>query len=520
MISSERYQQICRLIERAQWPELWQLAGELPLADAAATVHRSGGGWRPVDAAGRRLFERLAVASPEMIMAAAAEPISRVRLGRGDGKATAWFTPDDWHAAVLTPQGLEVHALQAGRPAEHFDTPGRPSLHKVEVLDDGAVWVASSAGTWRIVRQGRGRTPEVLSSGHQFPLPCLVSQPSQFIVGERAYSRLWYEIKAGRRPGQAAPQELLGPERGSRLWLGTLAGSGLREVWLRDLGFERGQDRITHLAVEPMTGHLAVLTEVTQGETQDLTVLDTDLQIVGRAKCFGTTYQTWVKFCGPDCLVTWDYREVRSWRAGPPLTAVAVWPGDADWAAVVSSLGEAAVRTMPWLGLTALHKFRSQELTWLDTRKLTPADAPPGLPASESVITARSGECAAIVQSSPGELVLAVHDLRFAQLLTRPLADAFPADLATVRDVEASGAAPEVKQVAELLRKTLEYRFGTNGRLSRLGRIGRAMPAGSRPASSQPRTVAASGMPTPITSRFVTGMLVSKDRVHGSQQAG
>jgi len=27
-------------------------------------------------------------------------------------------------------------------------------------------------------------------------------------------------------------------------------------------------------------------------------------------------------------------------------------------------------------------------------------------------------------------------------------------------------------------------------------------------------------MPTPITSRFVTGMLVSKDRVHGSQQAG
>jgi hypothetical protein len=41
-----------------------------------------------------------------------------------------------------------------------------------------------------------------------------------------------------------------------------------------------------------------------------------------------------------------------------------------------------------------------------------------------------------------------------------------------------------------------------------------------RLGSSQPRTVAASGMPTRITSRFVTGMLVSKGRVHGSQQAG
>src|SRR6185437_5385503 len=40
----------------------------------------------------------------------------------------------------------------------------------------------------------------------------------------------------------------------------------------------------------------------------------------------------------------------------------------------------------------------------------------------------------------------------------------------------------------------------------------RAMPPGSRPASSQPRTVAASGRPTRITSRLVTGILVSDDR--------
>ena len=40
----------------------------------------------------------------------------------------------------------------------------------------------------------------------------------------------------------------------------------------------------------------------------------------------------------------------------------------------------------------------------------------------------------------------------------------------------------------------------------------RARPAGSRPASSQPRAVAASGMPTRITSRLVIGMLVSEDR--------
>ena len=40
----------------------------------------------------------------------------------------------------------------------------------------------------------------------------------------------------------------------------------------------------------------------------------------------------------------------------------------------------------------------------------------------------------------------------------------------------------------------------------------RAMPAGSRPASSQPKPAAASGIPARITSRLVTGMLVSDDR--------
>ena len=39
----------------------------------------------------------------------------------------------------------------------------------------------------------------------------------------------------------------------------------------------------------------------------------------------------------------------------------------------------------------------------------------------------------------------------------------------------------------------------------------RAMPSGSRPASSQPRTAANSGMPTRMISRFVTGILVSED---------
>ena len=40
----------------------------------------------------------------------------------------------------------------------------------------------------------------------------------------------------------------------------------------------------------------------------------------------------------------------------------------------------------------------------------------------------------------------------------------------------------------------------------------RDMPAGSRPAASQPMTTAASGMPTRITSRLVSGMLDSEDR--------
>ena len=43
----------------------------------------------------------------------------------------------------------------------------------------------------------------------------------------------------------------------------------------------------------------------------------------------------------------------------------------------------------------------------------------------------------------------------------------------------------------------------------------RDMPAGSRPAASHPVTTAASGMPTRITSRLVSGMLDSEDSPSG-----
>jgi hypothetical protein len=46
------------------------------------------------------------------------------------------------------------------------------------------------------------------------------------------------------------------------------------------------------------------------------------------------------------------------------------------------------------------------------------------------------------------------------------------------------------------------------------------MPAGSRPASSQPSSTAMSGMPTRIHSRFATGMLVSRDAVDHYLAAG
>lgn len=39
----------------------------------------------------------------------------------------------------------------------------------------------------------------------------------------------------------------------------------------------------------------------------------------------------------------------------------------------------------------------------------------------------------------------------------------------------------------------------------------REVPAGSRPATSQPMTAAASGVPTRISSRLVMGMLVSEE---------
>ncbi len=78
------------------------------------------------------------------------------------------------------------------------------------------------------------------------------------------------------------------------------------------------------------------------------------------------------------------------------------------------------------------------------------------------------------------------------------------------------------EELAPLIAEGRGFRM-TRTRKPRDGRVRRGayssgwrdMPAGSRPAASHPVTTAASGMPTRITSRLVSGMLDSEDSPSG-----
>jgi len=224
-----------QLAGRRDWPGLWRLARDLPLAGAVAAVRSFGDGWRPTDDRGRALFARLARADPTTVGADRLRLMSpEVRWIMGAGTLGCSLSPDGCQLALGyrmpgVAGRLSVYDLPSGTWTERYDLRIRPDL----VLHLGEAILAAALrtyGTSILMRYAGGQGTELFRYQGRLQLqPCA----SGFVA-------------------------LLRPDGGSgpaRLRFCTAAGRVIRDVPLAELGIP---DDGSLLTADPPSGQLAL----------------------------------------------------------------------------------------------------------------------------------------------------------------------------------------------------------------------------------------------------------------------
>jgi hypothetical protein len=152
-------------------------------------------------------------------------------------------------------------------------------------------------------------------------------------------------------------------------------------------------------------------------------------------------------------LISVDDCQTRVWRVdvGGTLTEV-----------VQGSALAASTHLVAFPAAGQVAALRDRRVAFLDARTLGAASRPPGMPRgpADGLWCSPRGELAAV--SSSGRVGVAdPWPAPAARLLTTPMADLHPGDLARAAELERTETRPEVRDALGLLRACLECRFGT-----------------------------------------------------------
>lgn len=436
--ADERRYLVGRYAADARWRELWRLALDLPLAEAAAAARVFPAAWGPADEAGRDLLARLARTRPETIEAVGSPPVTRISLEPGTTN-NCHFAPDGSELAVdtLVPRGdrppreeVIVYALPDGTRLERLR--GVYVTANVRHLGETIVY---SGYRHPVVRYSRLR-----ESREEFPGTLRAGRALDRFFARRE-GELWYGTA---EPGSAMRKV---PEPGPEV-----LGRGVR---FADVGC---------IVSEPGTGRLAVVFYVYRGRDTltRLVVLDQDFRPIAWAPMddsrFGYSPIGWMGFFGPDRLITFT-GQFQSWRVEPELIIEAETGYHPTWSSHIGAL--------PFAGQIVYNNGVCLDAATLSVT--SPPSALEELLPWERLFVSADGVHAARLRDEPvgshpperknGELE--IRDLRRTEigaLLARPLADARRSDQARLARLVSADTA----EVTGLLRACLEYRFGAD----------------------------------------------------------
>lgn len=418
----EREYLAAELARRGDWPRLWRLALDLPLAEAVTAARQLPSSWRPDGEGGRQLLTRLAAHRRKAL-----ENEPRVTMVRSDSGfyqcdiVDGFLAPDG--SAIAVGHGdqhywnhLLVHTLPSGDELTRFTWQHSVGDEdNVAVSHWGVVYLARPDRYVYVIRHVAGCGTERLA-------------PTRSSYGS-------YQLLAGLPTGFVVVQ-------GRQLFRGTGEyRSALREV--TPLGIDAS---VKHLVSEPVSGRVAIATG-----SGELLILDPDFEIIDRVEAPGEL--SWLGFCGPDHLLTLHARtQLRSWRVGSPTAIEAT-----------RVLESGHIQPLAFAGLVVAGA------AFLDAGTLEPA---PPL-ATLGWIAHRWGFGRSRPYLSPGgdygawkpeedANAVEVHDLgheEVAALVRRPLSEFGPADLVTVRNLAQHATDRKTIAALGLLRACLEYRF-------------------------------------------------------------
>ncbi|MEV4315709.1 hypothetical protein [Actinocrispum sp. NPDC049592] len=402
------------LADAGEWERLWRLMPAMPLAGAVRAA-RLIPDWRPAGDAARGLFERLAAADPDRVTEPVNGLVARFKVW---GHHCVSFAPDNSELAIRSDKGIAIHSLPDGRRRHRY--PGTGYHNPLAMGGGGVVHCGGGSQQWLVSRCAPGQLATVLPPGVYYRT--LGRVPGGFVVGS-----------------------------GKRLRFGTTDGRWSRAERYRELPGKWSHGALLE-AADPVRGHLALRSYSSHGQ-QDMVILDAELRPVARG--WLPAGGDWA-FCGPDRLLGWwwGYQEgdgrIEMWRRdGTRLERVA------------SRTLDVYGRPTPVPAHRQVVICRPGRLVWLDADTLTEIDRPAGLDMMRGWFLEYSVD-GALVATWTGRRT-EVHDLRLHQLAAlaaQPLRELPSTALETVAGLANHELAPHVREVVELLRSGLEYRFG------------------------------------------------------------
>jgi hypothetical protein len=334
---TERSYLTAQLSGRRDWPGLWRLIRDLPLADAVGAVRMIGDGWRPPDEPGRELLRRLADTDPSEIgrvRDALLAPIS-VSIELDDVPTDGAFSPDGRQLLVAMTgdryrySGCRVFDLPGGTLVERHDFPGSAPPAGLVHLGDAFLVVGRrmDIGVWELVRYAEGR-PHVIHWSRR-PMTALPYRSGFVVLEEEMPGRCRLEVRD--------------------------AGGGILSQQTLNLGGQASVDGRFHAAVDADTGLLAI-------GAQELWIVAADgSRVVASLPLQATTSSVCFTGYGPGALAIAD---ARGWATIARITDGQLRPG--LWKYVMAGLpcrlaavprwGELAVRAggAPVMYLSAL----------------------------------------------------------------------------------------------------------------------------------------------------------------------